>query len=63
MRYPKCTAVPMATRSAQVPTGYAAFSMFAPVRTWEDGYEVDEGFGAGDVLDGSRRDAPTRKRE
>jgi len=51
--WPWITAVPKATRSAQVPTGYAAFSTFAPT--------MMEG---SDVVDWCRRrDAPTRKSE
>jgi hypothetical protein len=45
----------MATRSAQVPTGYEAFSTLAPVMMWW-GSPVEEG-------DLRRSEAPTRKRE
>lgn len=46
----------MATRSAQVPTGYDAFSTLAPTITW-----AAEGAVGFEVL--SKRDAPTRKSE
>ena len=59
--YPECTAVPNATRSAHVPTGYEAFSTLAPVMTVvveaEAEAEAEEGRGW------TRSEAPTRKRE
>lgn len=45
---PSVTAFPNATRSAQVPTGYAAFSTFAPSIYWSSCVRIE---------------APTRNRE
>lgn len=63
MRWPICTAVPMATRSAHVPTGYEAFSMLAPFTMCVEGYVVAEALGDGEMVECRSREAPTRNRE